>query len=104
MVRSKSARRVTMAKMTYTKVSLNFGLGTPDGVVVDEGVGVEDANEMYIDEKIDVAVGMVLLRPAEELPAAFDMSVEKVEETDGTDGTLVASGYTVVYCVTMIRE
>jgi succinyl-CoA synthetase beta subunit len=77
-----------MTRMTYTKVSLNFGLGTPDGVVVDEGVSVEDANEVYIGEKVDVAVGMVLLTAPEEL----GMSVESVEETDGPDGALVASG------------
>jgi hypothetical protein len=78
----------TMARMTYTKVSLNFGLGTPHGVVVDEGASVEDANEVYIDEKVDVAVGIVLLTAAEEL----DISVESVEETDGPDSALVASG------------
>jgi hypothetical protein len=105
MARSKTASTTTTARITYAKLSLNFGLGTPGasqpdgrrGVLVDE-VDIEVVNEVEIDESNDVEVGTVLLSPAEELPAVVDASVERVEtveEMEEMDGTLVTSGTSV---------
>jgi hypothetical protein len=106
--RSKTASTTTTARITYAKVSLNFGLGTPGarqpdrrgGVLVDE-VDIEVVKEVETDESNDVEARMVLLNPAEELTAVVDASVERVERVEEMDGALVTSemsvGNTVVY-------
>jgi hypothetical protein len=73
------------------------------GIPVAEEVGIEVREERDIDENKDVEVGMLLLSPAEELPAVVDTSLG-VEKMDGSPVTSpIFVGKTVVYSVTTTR-